>query len=155
MIIHFLNSAFCIWSLINYFNSQVKGEVVATGGKPGEVIVHVAQDKNATMIICGTRGHGAIRRTIMGSISTYIVHHSAVPVVVCRQKGQQNPDHGHKNQHHWTLYNSSKCKPFCTLIIRRIKGYNILWFITICRIPSFIYVFWLPLWYLIFLWTKS
>ena len=98
-----MDNAFCIWSLINYFNSQVKGEVVATGGKPGEAIVHVAQDKHASMIICGTRGHGAIRRTIMGSISTYVVHHSTVPVVVCRKKGQQNQDHEHKNPHHWSF----------------------------------------------------
>lgn len=75
----------------------VQGEVVATAGKPGEVVVHVAEDKKATMIICGSRGHGALRRTIMGSISSYIVHHSHIPVIVCRHKSHHNPDNEHHN----------------------------------------------------------
>lgn len=79
---------------------KVKGEVVATAGKPGEVVVHVAEDKKATMIICGSRGHGALRRTIMGSISNYIVHHSHIPVIVCRHKSHHNPDNEHHNKHH-------------------------------------------------------
>ncbi|XP_071170991.1 universal stress protein Slr1101-like [Mytilus edulis] len=78
----------------------VKGDVVASAGKPGEVVVHVASERNASMIICGTRGHGAIRRTLMGSISNYIVHHSTIPVVVCRSKAHHDPANEHHNKHH-------------------------------------------------------
>ncbi|XP_052090673.1 universal stress protein in QAH/OAS sulfhydrylase 3'region-like [Mytilus californianus] len=78
----------------------VKGDVVASAGKPGEVVVHVASERNASMIICGSRGHGALRRTIMGSISSYIVHHSIIPVVVCRNKSHHDPANEHHNKHH-------------------------------------------------------
>jgi len=62
--------------------------------KPGEVIVTVAAEEHATMIVMGTRGMGVIRRTILGSASDYVVHHAACPVVVCRSQS----DH-EKHQH--------------------------------------------------------
>lgn len=68
-------------------------------GKPGETVVHEAHEQNADVILCGSRGHGKLRRTFMGSVSDYIVHHSHVPVVVCRHK---NHHHGH-GHHHWIL----------------------------------------------------
>lgn len=52
--------------------------------KPGEVIADVAREEKACMIVMGTRGLGTLRRTIMGSVSDYVVHHSHCPVVVCR-----------------------------------------------------------------------
>lgn len=36
------------------------------------------------MIVTGTRGMGKVRRTILGSVSDYLVHHAHCPVVVCR-----------------------------------------------------------------------
>ena len=60
----------------------------SVGGTPGEVIVKVSEEENATLIITGTRGMGQIRRTFMGSVSDYVIHHSHVPVLVCRHKEQ-------------------------------------------------------------------
>lgn len=54
-------------------------------GRPGETIVEAAVEEHAMMIIIGTRGLGTLRRTIMGSVSDYVVHHAHVPVIVCRQ----------------------------------------------------------------------
>lgn len=76
------------------FVLQVGGKVKSVGGNAGEVIVKVAKDENATLIVTGTRGMGKIRRTFLGSISDYVIHHSPVPVLVCRHK-----DH-HKDQGH-------------------------------------------------------
>ncbi|ELT88138.1 hypothetical protein CAPTEDRAFT_221183 [Capitella teleta] len=56
------------------------------GTKPGEALVEAAKDIHATMIIIGTRGMGAMKRTLMGSVSTYVVHHAHVPVIICRTK---------------------------------------------------------------------
>lgn len=54
--------------------------------KPGEAIIEAAKSESATMIIMGTRGMGTIRRTIMGSVSDYVVHHADIPVIICRQQ---------------------------------------------------------------------
>lgn len=54
------------------------------GLKPGEVIVQAAEEIKAVMIVMGTRGMGTIRRTILGSVSDYVVHHAHCPVLVCR-----------------------------------------------------------------------
>lgn len=65
---------------------KAEGKVRTMSGKPGEVVCKVAEEENATIIVCGTRGQGKIRRTLIGSVSDYIVHHSNIPVLVCRQK---------------------------------------------------------------------
>lgn len=59
-------------------------EILKAYGEAGEAIVGVAHDKKADLIVCGCRGLGTIRRTIMGSVSDYVVHHSDVPVFICR-----------------------------------------------------------------------
>lgn len=68
--------------LENGISGKIRAE---PGNKPGEVIVKVAEEEKATMIVMGTRGLGKVRRTIMGSVSDYVVHHAHCPVVVCRQ----------------------------------------------------------------------
>ena len=60
--------------------------------KPGQAIVDFAEKSKATFIVTGTRGMGKIRRTVMGSVSDYIVHHSPCPVLVCRHK-EKNEKH--------------------------------------------------------------
>lgn len=50
----------------------------------GEAIVNEAKDSSARMVIMGTRGLGTIRRTIMGSVSDYVVHHIHCPILVFR-----------------------------------------------------------------------
>lgn len=55
----------------------------AMGGKPGEMIVEMSQEVNATLIVIGTRGLGSIRRTILGSVSDYVLHHAHCAVCVC------------------------------------------------------------------------
>ncbi|XP_062576252.1 uncharacterized protein LOC134238149 [Saccostrea cucullata] len=72
--------------------NQLNGEVkTGSGGKPGEVIMKIAGEVNADTIVCGSRGHGKLRRTMLGVVSDYIVHHSEVPVTVCRHK-PHNPE---------------------------------------------------------------
>jgi len=64
----------------------ISGTIRTEGGnKPGEVLVRVADEEKATMIVMGTRGLGKVRRTIMGSVSDFVVHHAHCPVIVCRQ----------------------------------------------------------------------
>ncbi|XP_048742741.1 universal stress protein in QAH/OAS sulfhydrylase 3'region-like isoform X2 [Ostrea edulis] len=62
----------------------IDGKFRTGAGKPGEAIIKIAKEENATMIITGTRGLGKIRRTVLGSVSDYVIHHSPIPVLVCR-----------------------------------------------------------------------
>lgn len=62
----------------------LKGTLRTATGKPGETIVGIAEQENAQMVVVGTRGTGKVRRTILGSVSDYLVHHAHCPVVVCR-----------------------------------------------------------------------
>uniref|UniRef100_A0A1I8I6F9 Usp domain-containing protein n=1 Tax=Macrostomum lignano TaxID=282301 RepID=A0A1I8I6F9_9PLAT len=51
-------------------------------GGPGPAIVKLAEDRGADLLVMGSRGLGTVRRTVLGSVSAYVVHHSSVPVVV-------------------------------------------------------------------------
>ena len=60
----------------------MKGDVIAEVGHPGHMVVEAANKCNAAMIVMGSRGYGVIRRTILGSVSNYVVHHTKIPVTV-------------------------------------------------------------------------
>ncbi|XP_071082343.1 universal stress protein in QAH/OAS sulfhydrylase 3'region-like [Haliotis cracherodii] len=66
--------------------AKIGGKVKCVYGTPGEVIVKVAVEEKADLIITGTRGLGSIRRTFLGSVSDYVVHLSNVPVLICRHQ---------------------------------------------------------------------
>lgn len=73
-----------IWVFFSIFKQKATGTVrSAQSENPGEGIVKTAIELDADMIIMGSRGLGTIRRTILGSVSDYVVHHANVPVVVC------------------------------------------------------------------------
>ncbi|CAH1791997.1 unnamed protein product [Owenia fusiformis] len=61
---------------------KVKWVVKVRRDSAGEEIIKVAEEEKADMIVMGSRGLGTIRRTILGSVSDYVLHHSKVPVIV-------------------------------------------------------------------------
>jgi len=50
---------------------------------PGQGIITVQEQTKADLIVIGTRGLDRLRRTLLGSVSDYVVRHSKVPVLVC------------------------------------------------------------------------
>ncbi|KAG1463953.1 hypothetical protein G6F55_002084 [Rhizopus delemar] len=44
------------------------------------------REYNYTMVVCGSRGRSPVKRLLMGSISTYLVHTSSVPVAVIKKQ---------------------------------------------------------------------
>jgi len=74
-------------------DKKIGGKVKSASGNPGEVVVRIAKEEHANLIVTGTRGMGKIRRTFLGSISDYVIHHSPVPVLVCRHK-DHHEQHG-------------------------------------------------------------
>ncbi|KAL3853731.1 hypothetical protein ACJMK2_017248 [Sinanodonta woodiana] len=60
-------------------------DTVACGdSSKGEKIVKTAEFNKANIIVMGTRGIGKIRRTILGSVSSYILHHAHCPVIIIK-----------------------------------------------------------------------
>ena len=54
-------------------------------GRADEEIVELAQSIGAGMIVMGNRGHGRIRRALMGSVSDSVVRHAHCPVTIVRE----------------------------------------------------------------------
>jgi len=50
---------------------------------PGQGIIQTSEVEKANIVIIGTRGLDRLRRTLLGSVSDYVVRHSKVPVLVC------------------------------------------------------------------------
>lgn len=55
---------------------------VVAQGQPGDVLVS-AGGKDALLVV-GSRGHGVLAGALLGSTSSYCVHHATCPVVVVR-----------------------------------------------------------------------
>lgn len=53
---------------------------------PGHAIVAAAKKHDANLIVVGSRGQGALKRAILGSVSTYVIHHGHIPAMVCPPK---------------------------------------------------------------------
>lgn len=53
-------------------------------GSPAHEILAVAREIGAEMLVLGSRGRGAVRSAVLGSVSQDVVHGATVPVLVMR-----------------------------------------------------------------------
>lgn len=60
----------------------IEPEVVALDGDPGRAIIEQAERGGNDLIVMGSRGHGPIGSLVLGSVSTYVLQHSPVAVLV-------------------------------------------------------------------------
>lgn len=54
-------------------------------GRADEEIVDLADSLDIGLIVMGSRGHGRIRRALMGSVSDSVVRHAHCPVTIVRE----------------------------------------------------------------------
>lgn len=59
---------------------------VAESGDIGPTLCAVAEERGADAIVVGSRGHGALRRALLGSVSTHVVNNAPCPVVVLHDR---------------------------------------------------------------------
>ena len=55
---------------------NVRAERVVLAGSPADVILSVAEDRDADIIVVGHRGFGAMKRFVLGSVSSKLAHHA-------------------------------------------------------------------------------
>ncbi|MBM7567606.1 universal stress protein [Paenibacillus sacheonensis] len=53
-------------------------------GSPGETIVDYANQHQCDLIVIGSRGLGAIREFVLGSVSHYVLQHTQLPLLVVK-----------------------------------------------------------------------
>lgn len=53
-------------------------------GDPGYTIVKYAKDKKYDVIVIGARGRGALKEVFFGSVSNYVLHKTALPILVIK-----------------------------------------------------------------------
>lgn len=59
-------------------------------GQPGPVLVQLAAE--ADLLVVGSHGYGRLREALLGSVSSYCVHHSPCPVVVIPDRGREREE---------------------------------------------------------------
>jgi nucleotide-binding universal stress UspA family protein len=60
----------------------VECETVALEGLPAQSLCEVAAKRDVRLVIIGAHGWNRVGRLIHGSVSTYVLHHASVPVLV-------------------------------------------------------------------------
>ncbi|PLR67497.1 universal stress protein [Bacillus sp. UMB0893] len=64
--------------------NQVAGEIEILSGSPSDAILHFAEEKNADLIVMGSRDTSGLKKLIFGSVSEKVSHNSTIPVFIAK-----------------------------------------------------------------------
>lgn len=62
----------------------IQPQVVHKVGSPGELIAKAAEAGKFDLLLMGSHGHGALGALVMGSVTTQVLAHCKVPVLLVR-----------------------------------------------------------------------
>ncbi|GLJ09364.1 hypothetical protein SUGI_0107440 [Cryptomeria japonica] len=68
---------------------NVNIETKMATGDARYAICEAAEKLNVNLLIVGSRGYGAIRRAVIGSVSNYCAHHAKCPVLIVKRQTQK------------------------------------------------------------------
>jgi len=57
-------------------------------GDPGRAICDLAEEIAADVVVMGTRGHGGLRRAVLGSVSDFVVRHAPCSVLITNERDE-------------------------------------------------------------------
>ena len=66
---------------------NVKAERIVLAGAAADVILSVAEDRGADLIVVGHRGYGTMKRFILGSVSSKLAHHARCALLLAPVPG--------------------------------------------------------------------
>jgi nucleotide-binding universal stress UspA family protein len=72
---------------------RVRYETELMEGSPAQTILELARNRDVDLIVVGSRGLGSVKGTLLGSVSSEVVHHADRPVLVARP-----PDRAARNR---------------------------------------------------------
>lgn len=64
--------------------NQAAGEVEILSGSPSDAILKYAEEKNADLIVMGSRDSGGLKKLLFGGVSDKVSHHSAISVLIAK-----------------------------------------------------------------------
>lgn len=87
-------------------------------GAPVEVIVRVATQEKADLILMGSHRHSILHHVVLGSVSENVVRHAPVPVLLTRWTGEAAAPDGNPFAHVLFPTDFSPCaeKAYCCLV---------------------------------------
>jgi nucleotide-binding universal stress UspA family protein len=62
-----------------------------TTGHPGTEILRRAAAADHDLIVIGSRGRGAVRSAVLGSVSHFVLNHGTVPMLIVHDNGDWSP----------------------------------------------------------------
>ncbi|KAK3007964.1 hypothetical protein RJ639_014052, partial [Escallonia herrerae] len=62
----------------------VKAETLILEGDPKDMICDAANEMHVDVLVVGSRGHGMIKRALLGSVSDYCAHHVKCPTLIVK-----------------------------------------------------------------------
>lgn len=79
--------------LVEGARSQVRPDVpceaMTVEGSPAERILAQVRSGRHDLVMMGSRGRGAMGSLLLGSVSSNVLHHSPVPVLIVRHPGEE------------------------------------------------------------------
>jgi nucleotide-binding universal stress UspA family protein len=64
--------------------SKVEHRMVEVVGEVADSILKIAKKEKPDLLVMGSRGNGAIKGTLIGSVSLKVLNHAAAPVTIVR-----------------------------------------------------------------------
>ena len=71
---------------------QVSVSTVQSSEPARPALIHQIKTGAHDLVVMGSRGRGAVRSVLLGSVSHYALNHSNVPVLIVRAEGEDAPE---------------------------------------------------------------